>query len=248
MTIDTGNHPQIKLRPYRTPLNNRKLIETAVDEMLEAKIIERSNSPWSFPCILVKKKDGSHRFCADSRQLNKITKSNSYPLPVIDDILAQLGGSKYFTTLDLKSGFWQVRMDPKDTEKVAFACHKGLFQFLTCPFGIINRLSVFQQLMGIILNQCSDFAVPYLDDIIIFSPTLEKHLEHIQKVFDSLREHNLKLKLKKSCFMLEETNYLGFVISSRGIKADHDKVKVIRGMAFLYLVILMWRRIFTFFT
>ena len=81
--------------------------------MLEAKIIERSNSPWSFPCILVKKKDGSHRFCADFRQLNKITKSNSYPLPVIDDILAQLGGSKYFTTLDLKSGFWQVRMDLK---------------------------------------------------------------------------------------------------------------------------------------
>ena len=102
--------------------------------------------------------------------------------------------------------------------------------------------------MGIILNQCSDFAVPYLDDIIIFSPTVEKHLEHIQKVFDSLREHNLKLKLKKCFFMLEETNYLGFVISSRGIKADHDKVKVIRGMAFLYLVILMWRRIFTFFT
>lgn len=82
MTIDTGNHPPIKLRPYRAPLNNRKLIEKAVDEMLEAKIIERSNSPWSFPCILVKKKDGSHRFCVDFRQLNKITKSNSYPLPI----------------------------------------------------------------------------------------------------------------------------------------------------------------------
>ena len=97
MTIDTGNHPPIKLRPYRAPLNNRKLIETAVHEMLEAKVIERSNFPWSFPCILVKKKDGSHRFCVDFRQLNKITKSNSNPLPVIDDILAQLGGSKYFT-------------------------------------------------------------------------------------------------------------------------------------------------------
>ncbi len=102
MKIDTGNTQPIKLRPYRTPLNNRKVIDKAVDEMLEAKIIERAKSPWSFPVVRVAKKDGSKRFCVDFRALNKVTKTNSYPLPVIDDILALLGNAKYFTSLDLK--------------------------------------------------------------------------------------------------------------------------------------------------
>ena len=110
MTIDTGDHPPIKLRPYRAPINTRKKIEQAVDEMLEAKIIEKSDSPWSFPCILVDKPDGTKRFCVDFRQLNKITKSYAYPLPLIDDILAQLGGSKCFSVVDMKAGFWQIKM------------------------------------------------------------------------------------------------------------------------------------------
>ncbi|MES9879659.1 MAG: reverse transcriptase family protein, partial [Sedimenticola sp.] len=119
MKIDTGNSPPIKLRPYRTPLNNRKVIDKAVDEMLDAKIIEHSRSPWSFPVVIVDKKDGSKRFCVDFRALNKVTKTNSYPLPLIDDILALLGKAKYFTSLDLKSGYWQVLMDESDREKTA---------------------------------------------------------------------------------------------------------------------------------
>ena len=229
-SIDTGDAKPIKLRPYRTPLNNRKILDNALDEMLEAKIIERSNSPWSFPCVLVKKKDGTRRFCIDFRQLNKVTKSNSFPLPVIDDILAQLGGAKYFTTLDLKSGYWQVKMDPKDKEKVAFTCHRGLFQFLTMPFGVLNGPSKFQELMTIVLQDCTDFAIAYLDDIIIFSPTLEKHFEHVRMVFDCLRQHQLKLKLKKCTFLQQETNYLGFVVSEKGIKPDPEKVKSIRAL------------------
>ena len=106
MKIDTGDHPPIKLRPYRVQLNNRKVIEHAVKEMLDAKIIERSRSEWSFPIVIVDKTDGSKRFCIDFRKLSKITKSNSYPLPVIDDILAMLGKAKYFSKLDLRSGHW----------------------------------------------------------------------------------------------------------------------------------------------
>ena len=106
MKIDIGDYPPIKLRPYRTPLNNRKNVDKAVDEMMEAKIISRSKSPWSFPVVIVDKKDGSRRFCVDFRRLNKITKLNSYPLPLIDDILTLLGNAKYFTSLDLKSGYW----------------------------------------------------------------------------------------------------------------------------------------------
>ena len=105
MKIDTGNNPPIKLRPYRTPIQNRQVIEKTIDEMMGANIVRRSKSPWSFPVVIVDKKDGSKRFCVDFRKLNQITKPNSYPLPLIDDILTLLGKAKYFTSLDLKSGY-----------------------------------------------------------------------------------------------------------------------------------------------
>ena len=145
MKLDTGEHPPIKMKPYRTPLNKRAVIDNAVDEMLEAGIIRRSRSPWSFPVVVVDKKDGSKRFCVDLRQLNKITKPISYPLLVIDDILARLGKAKYFTTLDLKSGYWQVLMDERDREKTAFACHRGFFEFLAMPFGLSGAPPVFME-------------------------------------------------------------------------------------------------------
>ena len=164
------------MKPYRTPLNKRTVIDNAVDEMLEAGIIRRSRSPWSFPVVVVDKKDGSKRFCVDFRQLNKITKPISYPLPVIDDILARLGKAKYFTTLDLKSGYWQVPMDETDREKTAFACHRGLFEFLVMPFGLSGAPPVFMELMNVVSEGLEDFAIPYLDDIIIFSASPDEHL------------------------------------------------------------------------
>ena len=106
MQIDTGNSNPIKMRPYRTPIKNREVVDKAIDEMLDADVIRRSRSPWSFPIVIVDKKDGSKRFCVDFRKLNQVTKKNSYPLPLIDDILALLGKAKYFTSLDLKSGYW----------------------------------------------------------------------------------------------------------------------------------------------
>ena len=209
MNINTGDHSPIKLRPYRTPLNNRKVIDEAVDEMLDAKVIEASNSPWSFPVVIVDKKDGSKRFCVDFRKLNAITKPISYPLPLIDDILAQLGQAKFFTSLDLKSGYWQVLMDENDKEKTAFACHRGLFQFNVMPFGLTAAPAIFQELMAKVLQGLDRFTTAYLDDILIYSATFEDHLKHIQAVFDRLRDHCLKLKLKKCSFMKSETNYEG---------------------------------------
>ena len=183
-----------------------------------------------FSLCTSEKKDGTRRIYIDFRQLNKVTNSNSFPLPVIDDIFARLGGIKYFTTLDLKCGYWQVKMDPKDKEKVAFTWHKGLFQFLTMPFGVLNGPSKFQELMTVVLQNCTDFAIAYLDDIIIFSPTLEEHFEDIQMVFDRLRQHQLKLKLKKCTFLQQVRNYLGFVVSEKGIKPDPEKVKSIKAL------------------
>ena len=197
MKIDTDNHPPIKLKPYRTPLNHRQVIDNAIDEMMDAKIIERSRSPWSFPVVIVDKKDGSKRFCVDFRALNKITKTNSYPLPLIDDILAQLGQARYFSSLDLKSGYWQVMMDDTDKEKTAFACHRGLYQFNVMPFGLCNALAIFQNLMAVVLEGLDKFSVAYLDDILIFSSTLEEHLAHIQQVFRQVERASITFEAKK---------------------------------------------------
>ena len=172
--------------------------------MLNANVIKRSKSPWSFPLVVVQKKDGTSRMCVDFRKLNKITKTMSYPLPLIDDILAQLDKSKYFTTLDLKSGYWQVAMDPSDQEKTAFACHKGLFEFNVMPFGLTNAPGVFQQLMATVLEGLEHFSTAYLDDIIIWSSSAEEHIRHIQQVFSRLRNHDLKLKLKNAVFSLDD--------------------------------------------
>ena len=158
MQIDVGNNEPVKMRPYRTPIKNREVIDKAIDDMLDSEVIRRSKSPWSFPVVIVDKKDGSKSFCVDFRRLNKITKKNSYPLPLIDDILALLGKAKFFTSLDLKSGYWQVAIEEKDKEKTAFACHRGLFEFNVMPFGLSNAPAVFQELMSVVLQDCEDFS------------------------------------------------------------------------------------------
>ena len=230
MKIDTGKNDPIKMRPYRTPLKNREVIDKAINEMLDANVIRRSRLPWSFPVVIVDKKDGSKRFCVDFRKLNQISKKNSYPLLLIDDILALLGNAKFFSSLDLKSGYWQVLMDEKDKEKTAFACHRGLYEFNVMPFGLSNAPSIFQELMSVVLQECSEFATAYLDDILIFSLTFEEHLTHLNIIFQKLRQHKLKLKLKKCSFLQTETNYLGFVIDEQGIKPDQKKVEAIRSL------------------
>ena len=228
--IDTGESKPIKTRPYRIPLQDRHVVDKAIDEMLAAKVISRSQSPWSFGLVVVSKKDGSKRLCVDFRKLNEVTKRNSYPLPLIDDLLSLLGKSKYFTSLDLKSGYWQVKMAEEDREKTAFACHKGLFQFNVMPFGLANAPSVFMMLMSIVLGGLEDFAVAYIDDVLIFSESLEEHWEHVRLVLERFEQHNLKLKLKKCQFLRDEIHYLGFIIGKDGIRPEDEKVKAIREM------------------
>ena len=179
-------------------------MDQAIDEMQEAGIIEKSRSQWGFPIVLVERKDGSKRFCVDFRDLNKGTKSNAYPLPVIDDILASLGTAKYFSKFDLKSGYRPVELDDKDKEKAAFVSHRELFHFNVMPFEVANAPSVFSELMSIVLKGQEDYALAYLDDILFFSDTTENHLKHIQKVFDSLKRGNLKLKPSKCEFFLRK--------------------------------------------
>ena len=126
---------------------------------------------------------GGHRFCVDFRALNKITRTLAYPLPLIDDILALLGKSTDFSTLDLRSGYWQLALDRNDREKNAFVCHEGLSQFRVMPFGLANAPEIFQQLMSVVLGGLEQFAMAYLDDILIFSTNVSGHLQHLQIVF-----------------------------------------------------------------
>ena len=232
MKIDTGDHKPIKLRPYRAPLNKRDIIDKSVAEMEKAGVIRRSRSPWSFPLVLVKKKDDPNpRMCVDYRQLNKIIKQNSFPLPRIDDILDKIGKSKYFSTLDLKSGYWQVLVDEKDIEKTAFVTQKGLYEFTRMPFGISTCPQIFSELMAAVLEGLEDVAIPYLDDVIVLGESVEEHMKNLEIVFDRLRKHGLKMKLKKCEFFRVEVSYLGFIVSADGIKPDPSKVSAIQEMA-----------------
>jgi len=192
--------------------------------------LKMTHAGTDFPVVVEDKKDGSKRFCVDFRQLNKITEPISYPLTVTDDILARLGKAKYFTTMDLKSGYWQVLMDETDREKTAFACHRGLFEFLVMPFGLSGAPPVFMELMNIVLEGLEGFAIPYLDDI-IFSASPGEHLAHLRAVFDKIREQGLKMKMKKCNVFQTETKYLGFTINGEGIQPDPEKVEAIREMA-----------------
>ena len=231
MKIDTGQHAPIKVRPYKTPLKHRQVMKDAVTEMLEAGIISRSQSPWSFPVVLIDKvKDGTKRFCIDYRLLNRISKPISRSLPLIDTILATLGDAKSFTSLDLKSGYWQVLMDEQDKEKTSFNCEYGQFEFNRMPFGLSSAPAVFQELMTVVLEGLEDCAIAYLDDILIFAKTPEENLRITKIVLDRLRQHGLKLKLKKCQFLQPETNYLGFVINEHGVLPDPEKVAAIRSL------------------
>lgn len=230
--INTGDVAPIKQRPRRIPFAREKEVEEMIEDMRRSNIIEPSSSPWCSPVVLVKKKDGSTRFCVDYRQLNEVTKKDSYPLPRIDDTLDTLNGMKWFSTLDLKSGYWQVDVDPKDKEKTAFSTGKGLWQFKVMPFGLCNAPATFERLMERVLaGILGDTCLVYLDDIIIVGRDFDDHLKKLAKVFERLRGANLKLSPNKCSFFKRQVNYLGHVISERGVETDPGKTEVVRKWA-----------------
>ena len=228
--INTGDSAPIKQHPYRTPIVQREKIAQLIKQMEQQGIVKPSCSPWASPVVLVPKKDGSTRFCVDYRRLNTVTKKDVYPLPRIDDILDTLGRAKYFTTLDLSAGYWQVELDPESQAKTAFTSHCGLYEFTRMPFGLCNAPATFQRLMQVVLSGLEwDCCFVYIDDILIASQSFEEHMRHLQLVFERLRQAGLRLKPKKCLFLRERVPYLGFVISKHGIQVDSSKTDKVKN-------------------
>ena len=227
--INTGGAMPIKQAPRRLPYHQRELVRKLLDEMIQQKIVEPASGPWSSPIVLVSKKDGSPRFCVDYRRINSLTRKDAHPLPRIDDTLDALSGAKWFSTIDLASGYWQVEVEPSDREKTAFATPFGLHQFRVMPFGLCNAPSTFQRLMELVLAGLHwSTCLVYLDDIIIYSRTIDDHLKHLQEVLERLRAAGLKLKPSK-CYLLQKSvHYLGHIISEHGVATDPQKTHCVK--------------------
>ena len=225
MDIDTGDARPKKLPMRRMPFAVRREVAKQLRSMQQTGVIRPSSSPWASPVVMVRKRDGTHRFCIDYRELNAVTKPDTFPLPRIDDLLDQLGASRYFSTLDLASGYWQIRMNPESVEKTAFVTPQGLYEFRVMPFGLTNAPGVFQRLMERVLARLNpedgpDFVVVYIDDVLVFSRTLEEHLEHLRCVIQRIQEAGLKLKPTKCHFIRKEVEYLGHMITPEGLKTN----------------------------
>ena len=229
-TIDTGTVKPIKIPPRRAPQKQKQIIEQEINKMLADDIIEPSTSPWSSPILLATKKDGSIRFCLDYRRLNAVTIKDAYPLPRMDDSLDALSGSKWFSTLDLVSGYWQAEIAESDRPKTAFASHKGLFQFKVLPFGLSNAPSVFERLMELVLRGLNwEKCLCYLDDVIVFGKTFEEALDNLRIVFQRFRDSNLKLKPTKCSLFQTKVGFLGHEVSEKGISCDPKKIESIQN-------------------
>ena len=194
--------------------------------MLEKGVIQPSDSPWSSPIVLAKKKDGSVRFCIDYRKVNAITRKDAYPLPRIDETLDTLAGSKLYTTLDLKTGYWQVEVENEDRAKTEFSTPDRLYEFKVMPFGLCNAPATFQRLMDRVLHGLKWYScLVYIDDIVVVGANFKEHLNNLACVLKRLREAGLKLKPTKCNLLQKEVRYLGHVISENGISIKTDAIR-----------------------
>ncbi|KAJ9524896.1 hypothetical protein QJQ45_002965 [Haematococcus lacustris] len=225
---------QAKPPPARPIYNvsNSELAELKqqIGELLDKGFIRPSTSPYASGVLLVRKKDGSFRMCIDYRPLNRLTIKNKYPLPRLDTLLDRLHGAKVFSKLDLRQGYHQIRVAPEDIHKTAFRTRYGHFEFTVLPFGLCNAPATFQRLMNDVLHDLLDDCVlVYLDDILIFSRTPQEHSAHLRRVLDLLRKHKLYAKLSKCEFGMDQTTFLGHIVSASGIACDPAKVVAVQS-------------------
>ena len=218
-SLETGDAKPIALPLYKQSYYQEAEIRKAVNDMLAQGVIRVSNSPWSAPIVLAKKKDGTNRFCTDYRRLNMVTKSDATPLPLVSSTLNQLGRSCYFTTLDLLAGYWQIALSPDSIPKTAFSTADGHYEYLRMPFGLKTAPATFQKCMNLLYSSMLyRNLVVYLDDLLIYSETWEDHVKHLDEVLQKLESARLKAKISKCHFALPEVEYVGHLVSAKGIQ------------------------------
>ena len=219
----------INIRAYRYPPQLKDEIDTQVQSMLAQGLIQPSSSPFSSPVLLVRKKDGSWRFCVDYRYLNALTVKSVYPILVFDQLVDELGHAKWFSILDLYSGCHQIRLQPSEEHKTAFSTHAGHYEFIVVPFGLSGAPGTFQGAMNVTLSPLQHKCViVFFDDILVYSSSYEEHLQHLQQVLDLLAKDHWVVKLKKCQFAKQEIHYLGHVLSGGGIHTDPAKVTAVQ--------------------
>ena len=226
--IPTEGASPIRVPPRRIPNHYRQEVERQINEMLEQGIIVESTSPWLAPCVYVPKKNGELRICVDYRELNKRTKKNSYPLPLPDEVQDRVGQAQVFSKLDCRKGFWQVPVSQADRHKTAFSPGPGmgLYEFCRLPFGLSGSPGTFQLLMDQVLRGL-DFVIVYVDDILIYSPNMSTHIDHLREVFNCLKRHGITLHAQKCQVGFDQVTYLGHTFSKNGMSADPAKTQVI---------------------
>lgn len=228
--IDTGDTKPIKQRYYPVSPYIQKEIDAELQRMLELGVIKPSISPWSSPVVVVRKKPSNKvRICLDSRKLNKVTKTKSYPLPYISRILGNLKSTKYLTSIDLKDAFWQIPLEESSKEKTAFTISgRGLFEFQVLPFGLSNSAQTQCQVVDSVLGyDLEPKCFTYMDDIICATETFDEHVECLKTIASRLTKGNLTVNLEKSKFCHDKLKYLGFMLTKDGIQVDQGKVSAI---------------------
>lgn len=229
--IVTTTEKPICTRQWRLPHHTKQVIRDECDRMLAAGVIEPSTSPWLSPVVLVRKPDGTIRFCVDFRPLNHVTVADSYPLPRIDELLDELGGTAYFSLLDARSAYWSVEVEPADRPKTAFMDGHKLYQFRRLPFGLATAPTTFQRTMNMILGSVlGKHTIAYLDDVVVYSQSFEDHMRNLCETLTLLSEAGLKLNLSKCELVKSSIKFLGFRVSGEGIAPDPDKIKSLSEM------------------
>lgn len=226
LTIRLKNPEKIvQRRPYRLAPAERDHVKKLIKDLKDNNIIRDSNSPFASPILLVRKKDGSDRMCVDYRELNSNTVRDHFPLPIIDDHISKLSGAKYFSVLDMAAGFHQIPIAKDSIEKTAFVTPDGQYEFLRMPFGLCNAPSVFQRAINTALKQfVDDFVLIYIDDVVIYSETVDQGIERLKVVLDALQKTGFSLNVKKCKFLQNEIEYLGRIVSNGQVKPSPGKV------------------------
>ena len=229
MTIDTGTSDPISQKPYPIAMKHYQWVKDEIEKLLAAKVIHNSRSIWLAPIIVVPKGDGGKCLVIDYRALNKVTRKFTWPMPKVEDIFSKLNGATYITTLDLWAGYHHVPLDKPSIPKTAFNPPFRKYEYIKVPFGLAQALAYIQELMTGILKDFN-FAIVYLDDIIIFSKTPQEHLSHIRMVFEKVKSANLSMEKSKCNFFSKEIQYLGHILSATGIRPLPSKTHAIQHM------------------